>query len=260
VSLALAHRVLCISRAVSEELLYEGASPGKILVMPVPVDLDIYARASGDGVRTELGLSDSDVLISSVGHAVPVKGWDVLIGAFARVHKVVPQARLLLVGSTDAAGEAGFSSRLRELVRQLSLGDRVRFLGSRNDIPRLLAATDVFAFPSRSEGQGLALTEALACGLPCVATRAGGIEDLVQHGLNGLLVSREDAVALAESLIEVIRNQGLRERLKTNARRSVASLGLRAATTCLIRLYEDLLAQNGCPPGSSASPHRWPST
>jgi len=241
VSVALAHRVLCISHAVLEELVHDGVRSGKLVVAPAPVDVGVYALASGDGVRAELGFDDADVLITTVGQAVPVKGWDVLIRAFAAVLKAAPQARLLLVGSTEAACETEFATGLRKLVEELALGARVRFLGQRKDIPRILAASDVFAFPSRSEGQGLALTEALACGLPCVASRAGGIVDLIQDHVNGLLVDPESPAALAQSLITVIRDPELRARLKSVARDSVCQLDLKAATALQVEFYQALL-------------------
>ena len=82
---------------------------------------------------------------------MPVKGWDILIQAFARTIPVVPEAKLLLVGGIDAPNEIEFAGRLAALVEKYGISDKVLFLGRRQDVPAILRATDVFAFPSRSE-------------------------------------------------------------------------------------------------------------
>ena len=244
-SVALAHRTLCISQAVAEELRQVTGRPDRLLVHPAPVDVDLYSNASGDGVRAELGVSESEIVIATVGRAAPVKGWDILIRAFGKLAEAVPEARLLLVGSTQTSGEADFADQLRDLVNLLALDGRVRFLGQRANIPQILAASDVFAFPSRSEGQGLALTEAMALGLPCVASKAGGIVDLVEDGKNGLLVDREDVDGLAEALVRLIQSEELRARLGKSAQQSARRFGLETAVTSLVCLYQNLLVEHG---------------
>lgn len=243
VSCALAHRVLAISHAVRDELIAFGAKAEKVLVWPQPVDVGRYAGAPAGGIRRELGLSASHVVLTTVGHAVPVKGWDILIDAFAQVRSTVPNASLLLVGSATGNGETDFAQTLFRRVDELGLDREVHFLGQRADIPQILRASDIFVFPSRSDGQGLALTEALAAGLPCVASRAGGIVDLIEDGDNGLLFDREDVDGLAAHLQELLRDGDLRRCLADRGKQSVQSLSLDRVTRRTIDLYDALLAE-----------------
>jgi glycosyltransferase involved in cell wall biosynthesis len=222
-------------------LLHVGAQASKLAVVPAPVDVDLYAQATDDGIRAELDVSEAEVLITAVGHAVPVKGWDILIKAFADVAKEAGEARLILVGNMDGPEEADMGRQLRSLVGDLGLTESVRFLGRREDVPRILAASDIFAFPSRSDGQGLALTESMAAGLACVAASVGGIPELITDRQNGLLFSREDVKGLAQALLEVIRDKQMRESIGANARASSRRFSLEAATNRVIEIYDMLL-------------------
>ncbi len=244
VSCALAHRILAISAAVREELLCDGAPPHKTVVVHEPIDYELYATASPDGVRAGLGLEESDFVVTTVGHAVPVKGWDILISAFATVSSRYPQARLLLVGSTGNGEEVETARTLQAQVARLGLGEKVVFAGQRRDVPQLLAASNLFVLPSRSEGLPFTLSEAMAAGLPCVATRTGGIPELITSGSDGLLFERESADQLAAALLNLCDKESLRQRLATAAQLSAARLSLAAADTVLMDLYLDLLTIN----------------
>jgi glycosyltransferase involved in cell wall biosynthesis len=251
-SCSLATRVWAISGPVRQELLELGASAGKIDVMPVPVDVERYARAIPAPIRVELGLSPSDRLIVAVGHAVPLKGWDVLVEAFGRACGAMPDLHLVLVGSVTAPDEAGFAKELRERARRHEISHRVHLLGQRHDIPEILKAADIFAFPSRSDGQGLALTEALAAGLPCVAARVGGIPDLVTHGHNGLLFEREDANGLAAHLKTLLQDGALRAQLSSAAQLEATRFGMEAYVERSLREYAALLQLHGGPRAAHA--------
>jgi glycosyltransferase involved in cell wall biosynthesis len=245
ISCALAHAVICPTPAVRNELREQGLPANKLRVIPSPIELDRFVAASPAGVREGLGIPDHAVLITAVGHAVPVKGWDVLIRAFSGIAGNADNIHLLLVGSTDAPGERETFALLQGTVANLRIGSRVRFAGPRKDIPAVLAASDIFVMPSRSEGQGLALVEALSSGLPCVAAAVGGIPSFLRHQENGLLFEREDSSALAAALLEMVRNDRLRSRLAARARPSVDRLGLEVGTRAELCLYDHLLQVRG---------------
>lgn len=240
-SCALAHRTLCISTAVRDELLAIGIPGGKLTVILQPVDLARYQHSRPGAIREALGLQPQDVVLTAVGHAVPVKGWDIAIRALADVRRSVPGVHLVLVGSTSSPEESQFAQRLRQLIQALSLEGAVHFLGRRADVAEILAASDIFLFPSRSEGQGLALTEAMAAGLPCVAARVGGIVDLIADGDNGLLFPREDPQALAQALVTLANNEPMRTRLGAAGRASVVRLDLKPGAERMVGLYESLV-------------------
>ncbi len=128
-----------------------------------------------------LGLEDGRPLVVSVGHIRRVKGFDVLLRAAAEVRRVHPDAAFLIVGSVQ---EPDCDRELQDMVRQLDLERNVRFLGKMDneDVWSLLKVCDIFCQPSRSEGMSNALLEAMACGLPCVATAVGGTPEVLEDG------------------------------------------------------------------------------
>ena len=241
VSCCLAHRVLAISEAVRLEVLGLGVSKNKIGVVRAPVEISPVSAGERAQTRRELGLDDSQVAVVSVGHAVPVKGWDILIRAFAQVAHRRSQVRLVLVGGTDGPSEAGFAERLRGMIAELGIAGVVQMAGQRSDATRILAAGDVFAFPSRSDGQGLALTEAMMTGLPCVAAAVGGIPEFIRDGRNGLLFEREDITGLARRLIRLVDDSSLRASLAAEGKRTGQNFTMQTYLDKVIGCYLTLL-------------------
>jgi glycosyltransferase involved in cell wall biosynthesis len=255
-SCLLAHRTLCISATVRDELLGLGISPNELLVTPAPVDVERYRNASPEGVREKLGLSSEHTVIVAVGRAVPVKGWDVLLRTFAKVVHNSPSARLLLVGDTQGPQELPTGQQLFRLASELGITDTAVFLGARNDIPKLLSASDIFVLPSRSEGMPSALIEALAAGLPAVAADVGGVPEIIVDRVNGLLFERENEKALANMLNSLINDLDWRRSFRKPALKSSERFSLKVATDNMMALYDDLLDKAGdhAPGRSLASP------
>ncbi|MGB9624120.1 MAG: glycosyltransferase, partial [Phycisphaerae bacterium] len=115
-------------------------------------------------------------------------------------------------------------ARLRDLARRLGIADHVRFLGRRDDVPQVLGAFDVFALTSRREGMSNAILEAMACGLPVVATRTGGNAELIVDGQTGLLIESGRAESLVRALRMLTDRADLREAMGTAGRRRIESL------------------------------------
>lgn len=242
---ALAHRVLAISEAVADELLSLGVLSGKVLVRPQGVDLGPLRTARAVGLRADIGLPGDAPVILSVGHAVPVKGWDILVEAFAKAAGLVGDARLVFVGSVDEADEADTFLKLESMVRARGLVGRVAFTGRRNDIPRLLAAADVFVLPSRSEGRPLALLEAMAAGKACIAARVGGVGEVIRDGHDGLLFDRGDVASLVADLVRLLGDDSLRRRLGQRAAESSRAFDVEVTTRKMVELYEELSDRYG---------------
>lgn len=150
-------------------------------------------------VRRALGLEADEEVVVTVGRQEYQKGQKHLLEAFARVARARPSARLLLVGRPGNA-----SQDLARVHRRLELGDRVRFLGYRDDVPDVLAGADLFVFPSLYEGQGGALVEAMALGLPVVATDIPSTREVTEEGRNALLVPIESPRPLADAMIRLL--------------------------------------------------------
>lgn len=154
--------------------------------------------------RRQLGLSAEDEVIVNVARQEYQKGQRFLLEASAMLLETRPRVRVLIAGRTG-----NVTPELQRMMASLDLDDRVRFLGHRDDIPTLLSAADVFAFPSLYEGLGGALLEALALQVPIVASDLTVIRDFIEHEKNGLLVSPESPTALAEAIIRLLEDPEL---------------------------------------------------
>jgi len=172
----------------------------RVVTLVIAVDTDVFrpdpvARAR---VRAELGVPAGAPLFATVAMLRPVKGLHYLLEAAARVLEQVPRARFVVIG--DGAERA----RLEARSRALGLGAAVRFLGTRHDIPALLAAADIYVHPSLFEALPVSMLEAMAVGLPVVATRVGGVPEIVAHGRTGLLVPPARGDELAAAMLRLL--------------------------------------------------------
>src|SRR5262249_32595385 len=145
-------------------------------------------------LREKLSIAPGDRVISTVGHVRRIKGFDVLIRAAIAVHQKDPQALFLIAGENH---EPKHYAELEALLAETGNKARVRLVGNVDDVPAFLGLSDIFCLPSRSEGLSNALLEAMACGLPSVATRVGGNPELIEDGRNGYLVESEDSGRMA---------------------------------------------------------------
>jgi L-malate glycosyltransferase len=153
---------------------------------------------SGRDVRGELGIGPDDPIVTTVGFLRQPKAMDVLIEAAARIAPRFPRLRVLIVG--EGADRPVYEA----LIEKLGVGDTVELLGLRSDVPDLLAETDVSVLSTNSEGSPLSVMEYMDAGLPVVGTRVGGIPDLVDDGVEGLLVEPGDPDGLAEAIARLL--------------------------------------------------------
>jgi glycosyltransferase involved in cell wall biosynthesis len=193
---------VAISSRTRDEFLAAGLPAERVRHIPHGVDLERFRPASQDerrGSRERLGLPLDRRLIVFTGRLLRGKGIEVLVDAFARLAKADPLPHLVLVGS-GAGQQLSVEEALRGQVRALRLESRVSFVGRVLNVEAYLRAADLYAFPSFFEAMPLAVIEAAASGLACVATRIGGVEDVLEDDVSGLLVSPGDAPALAEAM------------------------------------------------------------
>lgn len=235
-------RVIAVSDGVRDFCLdKDRLAPRKVVTIYNGLEFDkLVARAPAAGLRSSLGINDSAPLIITVGNIRRVKGIDVLVEAAMRVHRQVPEAVFLVVGRQS---EPDYYQELAAQIEALGIGQSIQFLGESDDVLPLLKACDIFFLPSRSEGFSNALIEAMACGLPCVATRVGGNAEAIDEGKNGYLVQSGDAESAANHILTLLSDQNLRSRLSAAAQATVeAKFTAQIMIQKLVQCYEQLLS------------------
>lgn len=195
--------IVAVSEAQAQWLrAYLGGPPRRIEVVPNALDpADFESVSEGEKVRAEFGIPSDAPLILCVARLVKGKGHDVLLSAVEGL-----DVHLLLVGDGPERGT------LEKTAQCPSLAGRVHFAGTRPDTRPFLSAASVACLASRSESQGIVLVEAMAAGLPVVASRVGGIPEVVEEGVTGHLVPPDDSVALAHALLEAMGDPAWRRR------------------------------------------------
>jgi glycosyltransferase involved in cell wall biosynthesis len=224
-------------------------APDRIEVLHNGHDIERFASPSPEAracVRRELQLAPDAPVIGVIGRLdIGQKGQDVMIRALTAVRKRHPDARLLLVGDGPDRGAC------EGLVRQLGLGVAVRFAGYRSDIPDVLAAVDIVVIPSVcDEGLPFVAIEAGAAGRVAIATRSGGLPEVVLHNESGIIVPKGDVEALSTAVARVLSDPELARRLATNGQRLACRFTLREHVERLMAIYEAMVARPGNCAGS----------
>lgn len=184
------------------------------------------------GLRLELGLSDDVIVLGNVGNLRPIKGQRELLKAFQQLNAEHRKLHLVIAGA-----DRGLGGELASLSRSLQIEDRVTFLGRVKNTDRFYPDLDIYIHSSLSEGMPNAVLEAMAFGRPVVATRVGGVPEVLHHGETGILVEPDDAKALARGIAILLENTEQRRVLGAAARRVIAR---RFSREAMVRLHEDL--------------------
>lgn len=207
--------IVAISDSVKEHLISDfGLSKDKIRVINSGIKIGpsaITNEITKAQRKRELGLGER-LVVGIVARLSDVKGHQYLIEAMKIVFKEFPQAMLVI------AGDGKLKNELANLVKRLGIEERVVFLPATEDPQALLPAMDIFVLPSLKEGLGLALMEAMACGLAVIGSSVGGIKSLIQHGYNGLLVAPTDVDGLSCAILDLLRDKPKRDSLGQRAR------------------------------------------
>ena len=205
-----AARVIAVSQAVAESLRQNGViESSKITVVHNGIDIDRFERPI-------VGNNDSRVVIGTVGHLAPIKGHDIFVRAAALISARRQDVQFVVIGE-DKSPEKDHRKSLENLVSELGLKGIVTMPGWRDDMPAMLSSLTVFVSAARSEPFGLAIVEAMAAGLPIVATASEGALEIIEDGHTGKLVPVEDHEALAQAINTLLDNPAERERLARNA-------------------------------------------
>lgn len=228
----------------------EGAPPEKVTVIHHGLALADH-RAERDSIRRSLGCGPADLLVGMVGRLTAQKGMTHGLEAFAAIAGPAPRAQLVIVGEGPLRGP------LAARARRLGLGERVRLLGWRDDAARLMAGLDVFLAPSLWEGFGIVLLEAMAQATAIVASDAGAIPEIVEHGHSALLAPPRDARGLADHLRMLLEDGRARERIGQAGRaRLIERFTVERMVTETLALYNRLVPCNTRARQTGAAPRR----
>jgi len=222
-------RIAVLTDASRAEHLARGIGRfDQFVTIPSGIDLARFTPdpAARRATRAGLGLGDVDFTVGWVGRFVGVKGPDVFIEAAGRIAAELPAARFVMAGDGPLRG--GVEAR----ATGLGIADRCRFLGRRDDVPAVLNACDVVVLSSRNEGLGLSVVEAMACGVPVVATDVGGVRDVLRGGRCGVLAPPGDIAGAVAALAK-----------DADERRRLADAGLERANDFDVDRMADAFAE-----------------
>ena len=234
----LVHHFVTVSADLRRWLIEDVRVPAaKVTAIHNGVDLSRFGRAGKLEARMRLSLPADASIVGTVGRLDPVKDQAGLIRAFAQVRAQHPAALLVVAGDGPCRAE------LERVAAGLGQRDHVRLLGNRDDIPTVMSALDVFVLPSIAEGISNTILEAMATGLPVVATRVGGNPELVEEGMGGALVPRSDPDALAAAIAAYTGDAELRRRHgQASRQRAIGHFSLERMAQAYANLYTALAA------------------
>lgn len=229
-------KILSVSEAVKEKMVWEAFfSRDRIRVLHSGVDLSGFTNCQRGKVRKELCLPDQVTVIGVAARLSEEKGIGYLLEAMPHVLKRCPNLYLLI------AGDGPIKDKLKNLSVHMGLEQNVIFLGYRNDIPEFMTDLDLLVMPSLTEGFPLSLLEGMAAGLPIVATRVGGVPEIIADGREGILVSPFDPSALSRSIIHILENEPLRKEMVKKAMEKVSiQFNLEKMLTEMSKVYKQL--------------------
>ena len=202
--------VTAVSEYLKQRTIQEFQIQRKVEVVPNFVDCNVYGRAVDRSLRKKFAADDQGILIH-ISNFRPIKRVEDVIGIFALTVKQ-QKARLLMVGDGPERPKAEW------LARQHGIADDVLFVGKQNEMSQLLAISDILLLPSELESFGLVALEAMACEVPVIATRVGGIPEVVRDGIDGFLYEVGDIRSMADGCLSILKNTDLREHMGKAAR------------------------------------------
>ncbi|MCU1240405.1 MAG: hypothetical protein JWO71_1131 [Candidatus Acidoferrum typicum] len=233
--------VLTVSEEVRRYCIQNDGMPErKVSTLYNGVELENLAHKNGHCVREQFSCESGAPLVLTVGHIREVKGIDVLVKVAERVALQFPKVQFMIVG---AKTDQKYFQTVQRQIADSGMQQNVRFVGPAENVASVLKMGDVFFLPSRSEGFSNALIEAMACGLPCVATRVGGNPEAIEEGHSGFVVENEDVEGAADRILRLLREPKL-ARAMGSAGRDIVSARFTAKGMIdqLVAHYAHLLA------------------
>jgi glycosyltransferase involved in cell wall biosynthesis len=216
---------------------------GKTEIVYNGIDLSSFgARIDGRKIRSEFKMGKNTMLIGTIGHFAPLKGYEELLGAMREVVRAGFDVKLAIVGDTIYRNSDRYKQKILKIVDSMALRDKIIFTGFREDIPEILASLDIFVLASRCEGFGRVNLEAMAMGKPVISTNTGGIPEVVLDGVTGIIVPPGDSKTLSHAIMRLLGSPHLRECMGQEGRRRVEKyFTLQTHIQRIQEIYGDIL-------------------
>jgi len=234
INVGIAQTLIAVSDQTRQTAIDEGVAAKNITVIPngvTPLDTSSINRIEA---RRDLGLAEKDIFLISVGRLTYQKGHEILIQAMPKIIDRYPNVK------AGICGDGPLRPQLGNQIQQLGLSNHVMLLGMLSNVSPVLASADIFVLPSRWEGLSRALMEAMAVGIPVVASHVDGIKDLIVDGVHGLLVPPEDPERLGDSILQLLDNPEMMMRLSVAAQAHV--LQVHSTDSMCKKYYEIMLS------------------
>jgi len=234
-------KVVAVSEVVKGNILqYDGLSEDEIMVIYNGIDMDIFSNINGNVIKAEYDIPSESPVIGTVGRLTLQKGHKYLILAVCKLIKKFPQIALLIVG------DGSMGEDLKTYVKTLGIDDNIIFTGVRRDIPELLAAMDIFVFPSLWEGLPNALIEAMAAGKAIIATDIPPVREIINTEKIGILVPARDSKAMASSIELLLYDKALAETFgKLAQERAFSHFNINTTVNKYTTLFENIIGGKG---------------
>lgn len=234
-------RVIAISERVRAVLLEDGVPPGHIALIPSGIEIATPPPPHGPSLRERAGAPDGAAVVLTIASLADYKDHPTLIEAAARLKSREPMTRWVVCGA------GGLLDPMRGEVERRGLAERVRYLGFVSGARGLLPQADVFSLSSKTEGLGTSVLDAMAAGVPVAATAGGGIPEMIEHEVTGLLAPVGDGAALAAAVDRLLDDRSLSRRLADGARDRVRAFDIERTIDRTEALYRELAAPEGVP-------------
>jgi glycosyltransferase involved in cell wall biosynthesis len=233
---SLINRIVCISEEIKRVMLKCGINEDKLTVIRSGVDINKFDKIEPDvSFRENYGIPKDYTIIGTVAALTGHKDYPNLLKAASEVLKKIQNVTFVAVG--DGKNE----NEIKKLHSELKLGEKFIFAGYQKKIGKYLKAFDIFVLASKKEGLGTSVLDALSIGIPVIATNAGGIPEMIENGVNGILVSKQNPDELAKAILELINNPERMSMIGKNGKETVSKFSIDNTVEKNIELYKKLL-------------------
>ena len=242
-----AQLVVANSKAIKEASIAAGINRERIEVIYNPIDTLPFTQVETPAIKSlykELGLPQDALIIGLVGQIDPIKGHEEFIEAAGPIVDQVPNAWFIVVGATYSDEQKFFERQLNDLVKNRNLQHRFLFTGYRRDIPVVMNLIDILIVPSWKEPFGRVVVEGLAAGCAVIGSDSGGIPEIIDHEISGLLVQPRNPEAITTAVLKIVRGPDFTDQLIKNGRKRSLSFGVSQHLLKIQAIYDCVLGEN----------------